>query len=101
MQNIDSNNGLSSVELADGRDENDSSEPVVVFRLHVPVAAKVPAPRPQAEMAKLVVLQESVTSTVPANILVQLLSNSTAVATTWRATATLTSGPAAHRVPLY
>ena len=96
MQNIDSKNTVGTVELTCWSDAAEA-EPVVVFELLVPVAAKVPAPRPRAEIAQLVVLEHSVTSTVPGKVYVQLLSNSTAVATSWRSTATLASAPKRRR----
>ncbi|MBF9239586.1 hypothetical protein I2I05_19495 [Hymenobacter sp. BT683] len=64
-------------------------EQLVIFELVVPVAAKVPAPRQPLEVAKMVLRQGSVTSTVPGKILTQLRANNTALGAAWCITATL------------
>jgi hypothetical protein len=66
----------------------------VVFELLVPGVAKVPPLRQYLKVEKLLVRENSVTSTAPDTMLVELRVNDTARAMAWRTTATLTvSGP--------
>ncbi|MDB5234243.1 MAG: hypothetical protein JWR44_1236 [Hymenobacter sp.] len=88
MQNIDKML-TGNIEMSCLPDFEQESEQLVVFELVVPVAAKVPAPRQHVEVAKLVVQQASVTSTVPGKILTQLRANNTALGAAWCITATL------------
>ncbi|GAC1367490.1 MAG: hypothetical protein NVSMB30_01830 [Hymenobacter sp.] len=71
------------------------AEQVVVFELLVPISAKVPAPRQHVEVAKLLVRQASITSTVPADLNTDLRANNTALGLAWCITATLAATPLA------
>ena len=88
MQNIDKLL-TGNIEMNCLPDFEEETEQLVIFELVVPRAAKVPAPRQHVEVAKLVVQQASVTSTVPAKILTQLRANNTAKGAAWCITATL------------
>ena len=90
MQNLDQIPGPDTVELNCLPDYSPESEQLVIFELVVPVAAKVPAPRQRVELAKLVVRQASITSTVPGKALALLRANNTALGAGWCITATLT-----------
>jgi len=68
---------------------DDGVEHLVVIELLVPPAAKVPVPSHYAGVARLVVREASVTSTVPAAVLTEFRANDTARAAAWRTTATL------------
>ncbi|MBJ6109381.1 hypothetical protein JAO73_10175 [Hymenobacter sp. BT523] len=97
MQNLDSANRSL---LADARafpDGQPEAEEVVVFELLVPGAAKVPPQRQYLEVASLVVLPSSVSSTVPSTIVTDLRVSDTARRLTWKVTATLTAPPAQAR----
>jgi hypothetical protein len=78
-------------------DCDDEAEQMVIFELLVPTAAKVPAPSLHREVAKLMVHQASVTSTVPSVIITDLRVNNTAVASAWCVTASLTEPHSARR----
>lgn len=62
---------------------------LVVFELVVPVGAKVPPPRQHIEIAKLVVRQTAISSTVPSQMPAPLHANNTALSAGWCITATL------------
>ena len=100
MLNLDSNSAIHSVELTCRPDVAEGAEAVVVIALVVPVAAKVPASRRQLEVAPLLVQPQSITTTVPGKILIQLRANNTALAAAWWSTATLPK-PATRRLPFY
>ncbi len=95
MQNPNKTRDPGNVEMCSFADCEEEIEQLVVFELVVPVAAKVPALRQHLEVAKLVLRQTSVTSTVPAKIVTQLRANNTALGAEWCITATLAApGPA-------
>ena len=99
MQNIDKIQNASNIEFNCLPSCSEEAEELVIFELVVPGAAKVPAPRQYVEMAKLVVRQCSVSSTVPGQILTQLNANNTAApGSGWSITATL---PAPRRTRRY
>ena len=74
----------------------DDSGALVVLEWAVPTAAKVPAPRQRVCMATITVRPASITSTVPAKIILELRANNTVLPTRWCTTATLTAPPAAR-----
>jgi hypothetical protein len=76
--------------------EPEETEELLVFEFAVPVSAKVPPARQRIEVAKLLVQQSSVTSTVPGKVLMPLRANNTSVGAAWCITATLTA-PQARR----
>ncbi|WP_156175862.1 hypothetical protein [Hymenobacter terrenus] len=73
---------------------------LVVFEWVVPVAAKVPAPRQSGGVAKLLVQQASISSTVSAKTLIQLRHNNTALGAAWCITATLATPQPSRRSPV-
>ena len=75
--------------------ESDEAESLVVLEWAVPVAAKVPAPRQRVSMATITMRPASITSTVPAKVIIELRANNTVLPTRWCTTATLTAVPAA------
>ena len=89
MENLDNMPSNSTLAMCCFPDADDDCEPLVIFELLVPVAAKVPAPRQHVEIAKLMVQQGSVTSTGPGTIITQLRVNNTASGSAWCITATL------------
>jgi len=97
MQNFDKTLLASNVELLCLAEDEPETESLVIIELLVPVAAKVPAPRQRVEVAKLVVQQASVTSTVPPTALTHLRANNTALGAAWCTTATLAATPARQR----
>jgi hypothetical protein len=112
MQHIDKNSSISHEELSClssiSHEELscliaslEEEEQVIVFELVVPVGAKVPAPRQHVEMAKLVVSQTSVTSTVPAKVITQLRVNNTAMGAAWCTTATLAAPQSSRSASQY
>ncbi|GAB3866936.1 hypothetical protein GCM10028824_08220 [Hymenobacter segetis] len=66
-------------------------EQLVVFELIVPKAAKVALPRLQPEIGPLTLRENSVTTTAPGKLYVQLLASNTATQAGWYMTATLTA----------
>lgn len=72
----------------------DESTAFVVLEWAVPTAAKVPAPRQWVPMATITMRPASITSTVPAKVIIELRANNTVLPTRWCTTATLTAGPA-------
>ena len=100
MPNLDSNSAIHRVELTCRPDAAEGEEAVVVIALVVPVTAKVPASRRQLEVAALLVQPQSVTTTVPGVMLIQLRANNTALAAAWWSTATLPK-PATRMLPFY
>ena len=89
MQNLDSTIRSLIAEAHSFPDGQSESEEVVVFELVVPRASKVPPIRQYLEIAPLIVLQSSVSSTVSSGILADLQVNDTARRISWNATATL------------
>ncbi|WP_310396375.1 hypothetical protein [Hymenobacter sp.] len=89
MRNTDNIPRPGNVEMRCADDCVEEAEQLVIFELVVPGAAKVPAPRQHVEVAKLVVRETSVTSTVAGKILTQLRANNTALGAAWCTTATL------------
>lgn len=89
MQNLDKIFEAGAVEMCCFPNSDAEAEEMVVFELVVPMAVKVPPPRQRVEIAKLVVQQASVTSTVPNTIVTQLRANDTAQATAWCVTVAL------------
>ena len=88
MQNLDNTYSAAKVEMccfSDGEED----EHLVVFELVVPVAAKVPAPQKCPAVAKMLVRETSVTSTVRSGSLTPLRTNNTALGGAWCTTATL------------
>ena len=96
MFNLNSNSATHSVELICRVDAAAEEEAMVVIALAVPVAAKVPAARRPLGVAPLLVQPQSVTTTVPGKVLMQLRANNTALAVAWCSTATLPE-PAAQK----
>jgi hypothetical protein len=72
---------------------NDDDQLVVVVKLVVPRAAKVPALHQRPETAWLQVRPTSVSSTVFSTVLVDLQVSNTARLTDWSTTATLKAAP--------
>ena len=101
MQNIDNPLSQGSLDLSHSADCNEEIEQVVIFELVVPQAAKVPAPRQHVEVAKWLIQQASVTSTVPGEVLTQLRTNNTALGSAWCMTATLAVPQGAHQSSMY
>ena len=98
MQNRDQNAGTSSQQIACCSQCEDEREQPVVFELIVPKGAKVALPRLQSEIGPLTLRENSVTTTVPDKLYVQLQANTTATRTDWCMTATLAASlPAAAR----
>ncbi|SFP93034.1 hypothetical protein [Hymenobacter arizonensis] len=97
MQHVDKNPSISHEELSCLIDMFAEEEQLVIFELVVPVGAKVPAPRQHVEMAKLVVSQTSITSTVPTKAAAPLRVNNTAMGAAWCVTATLTAPQSARQ----
>lgn len=89
MRNLDAIAFISTVEPCCFPASEEEAEDVVVFELVVPRAAKVPPARQHLEVAKLLVRETSVTSTVPETIFTQLRANDTARATAWCITVAL------------
>ena len=89
MKNLDNILEANAVEMCCLLDSGAEAAEMVVFELVVPKAAKVPPPRQRVELAKLVVQQASITSTVPRTIITQLRANDTAQATAWCITVAL------------
>ena len=87
MQYFDKTSASDSVDMRCLAD-CEETEPLVVFELVVPVAAKVPALSQPVAVAKLV-HPASITSTVPGHALTQLRTNNTALVSAWCITATL------------
>ncbi|MBH8557211.1 hypothetical protein [Hymenobacter negativus] len=69
-------------------------EQLVVFELIVPKAAKVALPRLQPEIGPLTLRENSVTTTVPGKLYMQLQASNTATRAGWYMTATLAAAPA-------
>jgi hypothetical protein len=76
--------------------EADETQTLVVLEWAVPTAAKVPAPRQRVPMATSTMRPASITSTVTAQVIIELRANNTVLPTRWCTTATLTAGPAAR-----
>jgi hypothetical protein len=93
MQNLDPAICSLLAEAHGFPDGPDEAEAVVVFELLVPRAAKVPPLRQYLEVAPLLVLPSSVSSTVPGTIITDLRVSNTVRHTTWNVTATLTVPP--------
>lgn len=75
----------------------EEQEQLVVFELVVPSAAQVALPSLQPEIASLTLRAESVTTTVPGKLYVQLQASNTATQAGWCMTATLAaSSPKAY-----
>jgi hypothetical protein len=72
----------------------DETEALVVLAWAVPTAAKVPAPRQRVSMATIIIHPASITTTVPAKVIIELRANNTVLPTSWCTTATLTAAPA-------
>ena len=89
MQQLDTYPNPSRIATRHLPDADDDAEQLVVIELLVPPAAKVPVPRHYAGVARLLVRQVSVTSTVSVTLLTQLRANNTASGAAWRTTATL------------
>ena len=93
MQNVDAQ--LPSYNEPDGPASGaDETEALLVLAWAVPTAAKVPAPRPRVSMATIIMRPASITSTVPAKVIIELRANNTVLPTSWCTTATLTAAPA-------
>ena len=69
----------------------EAMEQLVVFELVVPKAAKVALPRKRPEIGPLTLRENSVTTTVPGKLLVQLRASNTATRAGWCMTATLSA----------
>ncbi|MFD2717516.1 hypothetical protein ACFST9_02245 [Hymenobacter monticola] len=95
MPNLDHAFRTANVEIggiSDSSNDNDQ-QLVVVVKLVVPRAAKVPALHQQPETARLRVRPASVSSTVFSTVLVDLQMNNTACQADWSTTATLKAAP--------
>lgn len=90
MQNTDSTLSIDTVEMFCSPDAEEAEE-LLVFEFAVPLSAKVPPARQRVEVAKLLVQQSSITSTVPTKVLMPLRANNTSVGAAWCITATLTA----------
>lgn len=101
MQNTDKTPSTATVEMFCFPETDEEAEELLVFELVIPVAAKVPPPRQRVEVAKLLVQQASVTSTVPGKILMPLRANNTSVSAAWCITATLTAPQSPRPSPRY
>ncbi|GAB3731770.1 hypothetical protein GCM10027594_13700 [Hymenobacter agri] len=77
----------SSIELSESAGEAESNSVLLVLPWAVPSAAQVPAWRQRVTTG--IVRAASVSSTVPASIIVELRVNHTMLATRWCLTATL------------
>ena len=77
----------------------DEAETLVVLAWAVPTAAKVPAPRQRVSMATIIMRPASITSTVPAKVIIELRANNTVLPTSWCTTATLTAAPRTRMAP--
>jgi hypothetical protein len=91
MQNRDKDAGISSLQLACCAQCEEDLEQLVVFELIVPRAAKVASPRPQPEVGPLTLRENSITTTVPGKLYVQLQASNTATRAGWCMTATLSA----------
>ena len=89
MQQLDTYPNPSRVAAGHFPDGDDDSEQLVVIEVLVPPAAKVRVPRQYAGVARLLVREVSVTSTVSVTLLTHLRANNTAFGAAWRTTATL------------
>ena len=76
--------------------EPDEAETLVVLEWAVPTAATVPALRQRVPTAIITMRPASITSTVPAKIIIELRANNTVLPTHWCTTATLTASPTAR-----
>lgn len=101
MQHLDQIADSGRVEMHSFSDSPEEAESLVIFELVVPVAAKVPAPSVHLEMAKMVVRQASITSTVPTELRMQLCANNTAQGAAWCITATLATPRRPRRSPRF
>ena len=89
VQNRDQNAEISVMQPVCYAQCDETLEPLLVFELIVPTAAKVALPRLQPEIGLLTLRENSVTTTVPGKLCVQLQASSTATPTAWCMTATL------------
>jgi hypothetical protein len=90
MPNLDHAFRAANVEIGGISDNsNDDDQLVVVVKLVVPRAAKVPALHQHLETARLQVRPASVSSTVFSTVLVDLQVSNTARPTDWSTTPTL------------
>jgi hypothetical protein len=98
MQNRDQNSGIDSQQFACCAQSEDEQEQLVIFELIVPKLAKVALPRLQSEVGPLTLRENSVTTTVPGKLYLQLQASTTATQTAWYMTPTLAASlPAAAR----
>jgi hypothetical protein len=94
MQNLDHAFRAANLETGSFSDTDAAEgQVVVVMKLVVPGAAKVPALRQHLETARLQLLPASVSSTVPSTALLDLQVSNTAQPTDWSTTATLKAIP--------
>jgi hypothetical protein len=93
MQHRDQDAGFSGMQPACCVQCDEDLEQLVVFELVVPKAAKVALPRLQPEVGPLTLRENSVTTTVPGKLYVQLQASNTATRAGWCITATLKAAP--------
>ena len=95
MQNLDPAFRIANVEIGGISDspDNDDDQLVVVVKLVVPRAAKVPALHQHLETSRLQVRAASVSSTVSSTALLDLQVSNTARRSKWSTTATLEAAP--------
>ena len=93
MPNHDPNARISNISpacCAQCECEEDPEQPVV-FELIVPRAAKMALPDVQPEVGSLILRENSVTTTVPDKLYLELRASNTALRAAWCVTATLTA----------
>lgn len=93
MQYRDQEAGTDLVQPAGCAQAEADQEQLVVFELIVPRAAKIALPRLQPEIGPLTLRENSVTTTVPGRLYVQLQASNTATRAGWCMTATLAASP--------
>jgi hypothetical protein len=100
MQHRDQDAGLGGMQHACCAQCEEDLEQLVVFELIVPKAAKVILPRLQPEIGPLTLRENSVTTTVPGKLYLQLQASNTATRAGWCTTATLTAASQAGQISL-
>ena len=93
MQNRDQNAGIGGIQPIRCAQCEEELEQLVVFELIVPNAAKVALPCFQPEINALTLRENSVTTTVPGKLYLQMQASNTAMRAAWCVTATLAAPP--------
>ncbi len=91
MQNRDLDAEFSSLLSACCARCEEDLEQLVIFELIVPKSSKVALPRLKPEIGPLTLRKNSVTTTVPGKLYMQLQASNTATRAGWCMTATLTA----------